>query len=319
MYIYIHRTSLYELQFAEKTHFYGKSMLITGASQGIGKSIALEVGRRGISHLILASRSKEKLEQVKEEIHIEIRETLQNITRSGKNKLHYQYMGLLTNIIIDTVAIDLSSKTGCLELVDETQTLLRKEHKKPGLNFLVLNHITSSHFGLWLKGDDGSINQHQDNLERMFQINTFSYIWIATAAINTLLRDKGHITVLSSLAGHVGVPNTAMYSSTKHALHGFFNAMRIEVRMMEVNVGIMLAAIGATDTEGAKSVMEQLPTVTWDDSRGAARAILRGIALNKREIFHPHHKVFPVVILYKCCPHIIDWLLRLINEGTIHL
>ena len=128
----------------------------------------------------------------------------------------------------------------------------------------------------------------------------------------------GHIVVVSSLAGHVGVPNTAVYSATKHALHGFFNALRVEMEMMQIDIGITLAAIGATDTEGAKHVMKQLPTVSWDDSTGAARAILRGAALKKREVFHPHHKVFPAVFLYSIVPQVIDYLLRVVNKSTIN-
>lgn len=301
----------------EKRHFYGKTMLITGASQGIGKSIALEASRKGVSHLILVSRSKEKLEGVKEKIHIEIREMLENMTKTGKNKLHYQYMGYLTNIVVDTIVADLSTEQGSMQMVDDAQKILQSKEKDIVLDYLILNHITGSNFGLWLERDGSNQNhEHQGNLEPMFRTNTFSYIWITTRAMKTLLLDKGHIVVISSLAGHVGVPNTAVYSATKHALHGFFNALRVEFEMMQVSTRITLAAIGATDTEGAKTVMKRLPSVSWDDSMSAAKAILRGAALNKREIFHPHHKVFPAIFLYNLLPQVIDHLLRTINNSN---
>jgi len=51
---------------------------------------------------------------------------------------------------------------------------------------------------------------------------------------------KGHIGVVSSLAGHVGTPKTAVYSATKHALHGFFNALRVEMQMDRCGAGMCL-------------------------------------------------------------------------------
>ena len=118
----------------------------------------------------------------------------------------------------------------------------------------------------------------------MFQTNTFSYIWTSTAAMDLLKQNQGQIVVVSSLAGHVGVPNTAVHSSTKHALHGFFNALRLEMKMMKMDVGVTLA-IGATDTEGAKNVMKKLSSVQWEPASEAALSILRGAALKKREIY----------------------------------
>ena len=287
-------------------------MLVTGASQGIGKSIALEASKKGVSHLILVSRSKEKLDEVKAAIHVEIREIMKNVAETDKKKLHYQYIGSLANIVVDTVAADLSTEQGSQQMVEDAQKLLQKE-KDVSLDYLILNHITSSDFGLWFERDGERNSEHQRNLESMFRTNMFSYVWITTRAMKTLLREKGHIVVVSSLAGHVGVPNTAVYSATKHALHGFFNALRVEFEMMQVSTHVTLAAIGATDTEGAKSVMKRLPSVSWDDSTSAAKAILRGAALRKREIFHPHYKVFPAVFLYNFFPQIIDYLLVVIN------
>ena len=305
------------MQCVERRQFYGKSMLITGASQGIGKSIALEASLRGISHLILTSRSRETLNRVKEEIHVEIRKSLENSTHTGNNRVHYRLIGLLTNLVVDIVEADLSSKEGPSNLIEETHSLLQKVDKDAKLDYLVLNHITGSDFGLWLTRNKDKDYRNQQNLEDMFRTNTFSYIWIATKAVNTLMSTTGHIVVVSSLAGHVGVPNTAAYSATKHALHGFFNALRVEMDIMQIDIGITLAAIGATDTEGAKQVMKQLPTVAWDAPIDAARAILRGAALKKREIFHPHHKVFPAVFLYSVVPQVIDYLLKVVNKSAM--
>jgi short-subunit dehydrogenase involved in D-alanine esterification of teichoic acids len=115
---------------------------------------------------------------------------------------------------------------------------------------------------------------------------------LTTYAIDALRKANGQIVVVSSLAGHVGVPNTALYSSSKHALHGFFNSLvyhfslnyymyniiikliyiisllktqRIELKLMNIeNVGITICAIGATDTEGAREVQKNFGSlVKW--------------------------------------------------------
>ena len=180
-----------------------------------------------------------------------------------------------------------------------------------GLDYLVLNHITGSRFGLWLTAHNDSA-EGQNFVDEMFQVNTMSYMWLATAAIGPLSArpSAGQIVVVSSLAGHVGTPKTAVYSATKHALHGFFDALRIELRMLQIRVGVTLCAIGATDTEGARDIKTQISSVTWDPPAEAALAIIKGAATKAREIFHPHHIVFPSVLFNTLMPPVIDYALQ---------
>jgi short-subunit dehydrogenase len=145
----------------------------------------------------------------------------------------------------------------------------------------------------------------------MFTVNTFSYIWLATAAMPALKASGGYVGVVSSLAGHVGTPKTAVYSSTKHALHGFFNALRAELAMEAGNqVSITLCAIGPTDTEGVEQVKSSMnQNLFWDPPAWAAEAIVRGVAARQREMFHPHHVVFPAVQIYQFVPSVLDMAL----------
>lgn len=256
---------------ALETAFLGKAIVITGGSQGIGKAIAKECVKLGIAQILIASRSLSKLENVKRELQ----------TLAGDRTKIFTY------------AVDLSSEENCKKLITFCETQMGS------VDYLVLNHITDSRYGLWTT-DNAQLPGGHSFLSDMFKVNTFSYIWLATAALDTLTKSGGHISVVSSLAGHVGVPNTAVYSSTKHALHGFFNALRVELRLLgNDNVGITLCAIGATDTEGAKEVMKKMGSaVTWESPDRAAVAILRGAVNRKREIFHPHYLVFPATVIY---------------------
>ena len=130
--------------------------------------------------------------------------------------------------------------------------------------------------------------------------------------MDSLIASGGQIAVVSSLAGHVGIPFTAAYGATKHALHGFFESLTNELSIMGIrNVGITLCVIGATDTEGAAEVKRKLTKVTFDPASGPARAIVSGVVLREREIFHPHHLVFPLVFINSISPALAGWILRL--------
>lgn len=200
-----------------------------------------------INYTRLEIRSQSKLEDVKNSIE-------RSLTSARK-------------LSVSVISADLSSKVDCLHVVEKAVVLMG------GLDIIILNHITDSRYGLWLKQQESIEAQYYERvqfLQEIFQVNTFSYIWLATASIKYLSANKGQIVVVSSLAGHVGTPMTAAYSATKHALHGFFNAFRIELKLQNTDISITLCAIGATETEGAKYVQEKMTSVQWDSPTDAA-------------------------------------------------
>jgi short-subunit dehydrogenase len=259
----------------------GKRVLITGASQGIGKALVEEYARRGASHLVIASRNKVKLEAV-------------------KDKVIAKYPG--TKIIV--IPTDLSSNEASKTLIDSALIALG------GLDVLVLNHITSSRFGTWLV-DAAQSSEGHSFLPEMFAVNTMSYIWLTTHAMDAILASGGQIGVVSFLAGHAASPKVAAYSASKHALHGFFDAFRIELQYLKMtNVTVTICAIGATDTEGASEVKAKLSSsIEWYPASSAASAIVRGIAEKKREIFFPFHLVYPSYLLKTFVPDLFDYIL----------
>lgn len=148
----------------------------------------------------------------------------------------------------------------------------------------------------------------------MFATNTFSYMWMTTAAIEALHKSSGRIVVVSSLAGWIGPPKTAVYSATKHALHGFFDSLRIELANMENkkynNIGITIASLGSHDTEGAAEVKHHVSKhVEWYPPMTAARSVVTGAAAGKNEIFHPHLMVYPMLAMRPFFPKLCDFLL----------
>lgn len=259
----------------------GKKVLITGASQGIGKSLVEEYAKRGASHIVIASRNKQKLDAVRDHT-----------------------LALYPKAKITVVPSDISSRKAAEALISSTVDILG------GLDILVLNHITSSRFGTWLV-DAANSKEGHTFLEEIFSVNTLSYIWLTTFAMESLSKSGGSIGVVSSLAGIAPSPKVAAYSASKHALHGFFDSLRVELQYLKMsNVSITLCAIGATDTEGASVVKDKLSDVVkWDPPNLAAESIARGIAMRKRAIYHPFHLVYPSYLLHTFLPDLFDYIL----------
>jgi short-subunit dehydrogenase len=268
-----------ESLFVKNENMTSANVIVTGSSMGIGRSVAFEFATKGAKNIVVVSRSRSRLEQLKVDIEA-------------------QY----PNTLVHVIASDLTQEINCISLIEESIVLMGS------IDYLVLNHITDSHYGLWFSDKE---KKDHSFLKDLFQVNTFSYIWIATAAMDHLIKSNGHIAVVSSLAGHVGTPFTAAYSASKHALHGFFNALRNELRIIGGNnVSITLCAIGATDTEGAAAAKAVLTKIAWDPPEAAAAAIVRGSAMGVRDVYHPHHKVYPMVLVSKLFPGLADYILR---------
>jgi short-subunit dehydrogenase len=68
---------------------------------------------------------------------------------------------------------------------------------------------------------------------------------------------RGRLVVVSSAAGKLGLPRVAPYAATKHALHGFFDSLRHELREKASNVTVTMAVLGSIDTVSAKQAPDR--------------------------------------------------------------
>ncbi|KAG9414925.1 hypothetical protein AC1031_008340 [Aphanomyces cochlioides] len=234
----------------------GQNVIVTGASQGIGKALAFEYAKRGAAQIVITSRSEVKLTAVKDEINL-----------------------IYPNAIIHVVPADLSSEENSKAFVIAALTALNQT-----LDVLVLNHILPSPYGYWLKSP-----QDHSVLSQLFHTNTFSHIWVATAIVEALVPRGRMIQMVKWVFA-----KSAPYSASKHALYGFFNAFRAELSILGINnVVITQCMIGATDTEGAAVAKKEMKNVNWDAPEVTATGIARGIAFQKREIYQPHDFTYP--------------------------
>src|SRR5438270_9390281 len=168
--------------------FKDRRIWITGASSGIGEALAVAFHQAG-AKLIFSARREDELRRV------------QSACGGEPN----------TRIL----PLDV---TNASELAQRTQQALALFG---GLDILVLNAGITQR---------SRTRETDENVyRRLMEVNFFGPEAMARAVLPSMLTQKsGHIVVISSVAGKIGVPMRSGYSATKFALHGFFEALRAE-------------------------------------------------------------------------------------------
>ncbi len=180
--------------------FAGKTILLTGATAGIGREIALRVATER-PRLLLAARDGERLAEV-----------AQLCRQRGADAI--------------AARADVAVEADCARLVERCLETFGR------LDVLLLN----AGVDMWSRLDELS---DLGVLERLMRVNYLGPAWLACHALPHLKARKGSIVVLSSLLGLTGAPTRTGYAATKHALHGFFDSLRIELAGSGVGVTIV--------------------------------------------------------------------------------
>lgn len=216
-----------------------RTVLITGASAGIGKALALRLAADG-ARLSLIARRKEQLDEV---------------ARQARNAGAEEVL---------VVPCDVADRESFENAVHETARVF-------GAIDVLVNNAGSGHFGY-------VEDTPQEHLEAVFNVNVFA-LWYGTSAVLPQMkaRGKGHIITISSFAGVFPFPADAAYVAAKHAAVGFNNALRSELAGTGVEASVVLPAGVLTDwalmTEGGPI----LPLFAYEGSRGAEIAAEKGI------------------------------------------
>jgi short-subunit dehydrogenase len=229
-----------------------QTIIITGASEGIGAALAQQMSRPGIN-LMLAARSGDKLQKVAD-----------------------QCKQLGANAMIQIT--DVSIQGDCIHLVERTIT------EFGGLDILINNAGVSMH-AKFSEISDLTV------FEKLFRINTMSAVWTSHAALPYLRQSKGQIVAISSLAGKTGIPERTTYCTSKFAMSGFFEALRIELVDSGVNVFTACPGVVATEirrngwnAQGQRAGVSGLKEEAAMSVTECAQLIAKGIAQRDREL-----------------------------------
>jgi uncharacterized protein len=181
----------------------GKVVIVTGASSGIGEATAREFGRQG-ARVVLAARRVERLEALSQEI---------------------QSMGTGAETLV--LPADLSKLEDIESLID--QTLMRFGR----IDVLVNN----AGFGRldWLENLDPV-----KDIEAQFDVNVLGLVQTTRQALPVMIKQRsGHIINMGSMASLVATPTYTIYAASKHAVHGFSEALRREVKPWGIDVSMI--------------------------------------------------------------------------------
>lgn len=233
--------------------FRNKVIWITGASSGIGEALAIALADAG-ARLILSARRTDELNRVKELL-----------------KLNNEDILILPLDLNDTTSAD---------------DLCKKIILKFGHIDILINNGGISQRSL--------VAETPLELDRkIMEINFFGTVALTKSVLPYMIKQKhGHIVVMSSIAGKFGFYFRSAYSASKHALHGFFESVRMELTNDNIKVLIVCPgkiktniSINAITRDGAKHNKMDESTDQGLGAEECAKQIMTAIQKNKEEIF----------------------------------
>ena len=229
--------------------FKNKTVLITGASSGIGKQTAIEFAKLG-ANIILVVRRKEKLNELAKELE-------------------------KFNVTISVCQCDVSDKSQVKEM---SKNVLEKFDY---IDVLVNN----AGFAIYGSVKDLSI----DEIESQMETNYFGMMYCIKNFLPSMLDKKsGHIVNVASVAASFGLPGIASYCASKFAMLGFSEGLKHELHGTGVGITDVSPIMVRTDFFDHPS-FEKMPkySPTSLSSKTVAKAILKAANSPRLEIIVP--------------------------------
>jgi short-subunit dehydrogenase len=262
-----------------QSFFRDKAALITGASSGIGKEIAWQLGQAG-AMVTLAARRKELLETLSA-----------RIVESGKRRPVIVECDVTKDGDLERAAAETVSEFGRLDVV-----------------------FANAGFGV-----AGPLRQLSiADYRRQFETNVFGVLRTIYAALPQIEKAHGNIVIIGSVAGWMPMPGASAYGMSKFALRSLANSILPELQPLGVKVtlispGFVASNIGRVDNNGMLREKAPNPPPAWLVMRTdkAVEQILRAVASGKREaIITGHGKL--AVALERFAPGVLRAVLRTI-------
>ena len=191
--------------------FTNQVVWITGASSGIGEALALQFAAAG-ARLVLSSRRQEQLERVR-----------QRCLEAGSDPGN--------TLVLPLDVTDTDSMPAAVNRVLETF----------GRIDMLINNAGISQ-------RERCVDTDMAVYRRLLEVDVLGQIALTKAVLPVMLEQRsGHIAVTSSVAGKVGAPFRTGYCAAKHAVMGFFDALRAEVAQHGIRVTTITPGYVRTD------------------------------------------------------------------------
>lgn len=232
-----------------------KVVWITGASSGIGEALAIEMAAAG-AKLILSARREAELERVKAAC-----------VAGGAEA---------ENILVLT--LDVTDEAAMPGKVSEAQ-------QKWGRIDMLLNNAGISQRSL-------CVDTEMATYRKLFDVDVFGQIALTKQVLPIMIEQgSGHMAVTASVAGKIGASRRTGYCAAKHAMMGFFDALRTEVARYGIKVttitpGFIRTAVSENALNGDGSVFGEMDKniASGMDVTKCAKVIMQGFQKGKYEI-----------------------------------
>ncbi|NDJ55140.1 MAG: SDR family NAD(P)-dependent oxidoreductase [Chloroflexi bacterium] len=227
-------------------YFHGKVVIITGASRGIGKALALAFAKRG-AHVVLAARSVGALDQV----------------ASACDE-----RGAASTLVLPTDISDLEARRALI------QKTMDHYHQ---IDILVNNA------GIVQGGPVNEVGY--ESMAKQIEINLLALMHLTQLALPHMLeRGRGHIVNVASLAGHWSEANFSAYAASKRGVIGF--AMGLRHELLDSGIHVMTLNPSETDTDQITNYREAIDSMGIEvhPPEAVAEKALAGIVLRQPEV-----------------------------------
>jgi short-subunit dehydrogenase len=235
---------------ARLTSYQGKTAVITGASSGIGRLLAMRLARAGARVALVARRATE------------LHEVAAGIERGGGSAL--------------VLPCDVAERAAVFAAAEQARTQLG------GVDILV-NNAGYGHHRRFLEWD-------VDDMERMLRVNFLGALYWTKALLPQMVeRRTGWIVFVASVAGKLGVPEESAYAASKFAMVGLAEALSLEVEDAGVHVLTVCPGAINTPFFDAEA-LERMPPVSrrmMIEPDPLIDAIIDALARGKHEITVP--------------------------------
>jgi 3-oxoacyl-[acyl-carrier protein] reductase len=220
--------------------FSGRAAIVTGASRGIGRAIALELARRGADISFNYARSAEAADALKAEI---------------------EAMG----VRVLAAQCDVAQTDAAAEMVKQTKEAFGR------IDFLVNN--------AGIVRDNLILRMKEEDWDAVIDTNLKGAWNFARAALRVMLRQEGGASVLNitSISGRVGMAGQSNYSASKAGMIGLTKALAKEVASRKVTVNALALGLVSTEMAGAldesyqAKLLEQIPLGRFAEAEEVAR------------------------------------------------
>ena len=220
--------------------FSGKAAIVTGATRGIGRAIALELAQRGAHVAFNYAKSAEAAETLKAEIEA-------------------------MNVNVLATQCDVANTEAAAEMVKQTKEAFGR------IDFLVNN--------AGIVRDQLILRMKEDDWDAVIDTNLKGAWNFAKAALRVMMRQEegGSILNISSISGRVGMAGQSNYSASKAGMIGLTKALAKEVASRKVTVNALALGLVATEMAGAlkedyqSKLLEQIPLGRFAEADEVAR------------------------------------------------